>query len=204
MTINASILRKLATLQLNSDQVAGVLDIIASMSEEEEARKLAQRERTRRAREKQRNATVTLQDCDSARYDTHGGMTPVDDKSLTSEIEPQVKKDTPRAALAAVLDAERASAVIEHRSRIRKPLTGHAAKLLAGKFAQCPDPNAAADMMVGNGWQGFEPEWVNRPNARGSPAADRPLTAQQILKAQRESFRHDEPAPDRPYLIVAR
>lgn len=44
MSINASILRKLATLQLNSDQVAWVLDIIASMSEEEEARKAAQRE----------------------------------------------------------------------------------------------------------------------------------------------------------------
>jgi len=50
MSINASILRKLATLQLNSDQVSGVLDIIASMSEEEEARKAAQRERTNRRR----------------------------------------------------------------------------------------------------------------------------------------------------------
>jgi hypothetical protein len=78
-------------------------------------------------------------------------------------------KPTPRTELEAVLDASRAEAVIDHRNRIRKPLTAHAAHLLAGKFARCPDPNAAADAMIANGWQGFEPGWLDRPSARAGP-----------------------------------
>ena len=59
-----------------------------------------------------------------------------------------------------VLDASHAAAVIDHRQRIKHPLTAYAAKLLAGKFAKCPNPNAAADAMVANGWQGFEGSWM--------------------------------------------
>lgn len=73
-------------------------------------------------------------------------------------------KRSPRDELEAVLDQERAAAVIEHRRKIRKPLTSHAAKLLARKFACCPNPNAAADTMIGAGWQGFEPAWLESRN----------------------------------------
>lgn len=69
---------------------------------------------------------------------------------------------TPREALSAVLDADRVEAVLDHRRSLRKPLTAHAARLLARKFAACPDPAAAADAMIANGWQGFEPEWLDR------------------------------------------
>lgn len=79
------------------------------------------------------------------------------------------KKPTPFEELSLVLDEERARSVVDHRQRIRKPLTSQAAKLLAGKMGKCADPNAAADAMVSNGWQGFEPEWMDRVNARGSP-----------------------------------
>lgn len=84
---------------------------------------------------------------------------------------------TPLSELETVLDADRAKAVVDHRSRLRKPLTAHAAKLLAGKFANAPDPNEAADMMVANGWQGFELAWLeNRSTpqrtATGPPADD--------------------------------
>lgn len=86
----------------------------------------------------------------------------------------------PRGELLKVLDPERADAVVDHRRCIRKPLTAHAAKLLAGKFAECPDPNAAADAMISNGWQGFEPEWMERrqgtaialPTTRGRSVVD--------------------------------
>lgn len=61
-----------------------------------------------------------------------------------------------------VISEERIAAVIEHRRAIKKPLTVHAAKLLAGKFGQCADPDAAADAMVLNGWQGFDPSWLDR------------------------------------------
>lgn len=84
-------------------------------------------------------------------------------------------KPTPNAQLETALDTEHAAAVVDHRQRIRKPLTAHAAKLLAAKFRQCADPNAAADAMISHGWQGFEPEWLEnrthtaRPNGTGPP-----------------------------------
>ncbi len=109
----------------------------------------------------------------------------VEDKLLNSVIEPQeVKKEkkeaqaTPRSELERVLDPVHAQAVIDHRQRIRKGLTAHAASLLARKLERCPDPNAAADVMIEKGWQSIEAEWLNQP-ARGSP--------------QRQS--HIEPAP---------
>lgn len=80
-------------------------------------------------------------------------------------------KRTPRQELETVLDAERAGDVIEHRQRLRKPLTAKAAKLLAKQLAQCPDPNVAADLMIERGWLAVKPDWVaNADRARGSPA----------------------------------
>lgn len=137
-------------------------------------------ERVRKYREKSkakqdettRNVSVTSQETDTDAE--------ADSSSLRSE------RRTPRGELGTVLDADRANAVLEHRQRIRKPLTVHAAKLLAGKFARCPDPNAAADAMIANGWQGFEPEWLERQQSRGSPPANaRPQTAAEILRNRR-------------------
>lgn len=75
-----------------------------------------------------------------------------------------------KSELKRVLDDEHATAVIEHRRAIRKQLSVHAAKLLAKKFEAYGDPNAAADIMIGRGWQGFEAEWVGRPGAAQSYA----------------------------------
>jgi hypothetical protein len=69
-----------------------------------------------------------------------------------------------------VLDEVHVAAVIDHRQRIRKPLTAHAAHLLAIKFAACPDANAAADVMVSNGWQGFEASWMEDRGANRGQA----------------------------------
>lgn len=96
---------------------------------------------------------------------------------LTKNTTPPVP--TPEAVLAEVLDAERASAVVDHRRKLRKPLTVHAAKLLAGKFARAADPNAAAETMIVNGWQGYEVEWeANRrqPRVTGPPQGKRTIT----------------------------
>jgi hypothetical protein len=80
-------------------------------------------------------------------------------------------KPTAKLALSAVLDNDHASAVVEHRDKLRRPLTIHAAKLLASKFAKCPSPNDAADAMIANGWQGFEPDWMQtRINGHGKAA----------------------------------
>lgn len=67
-------------------------------------------------------------------------------------------------ALLTVLDEDRALAVMDHRRVSRKPLTVHAAKLLAVQFARCADPNEGADEMIMRGWQGFRPEWIRDRN----------------------------------------
>lgn len=74
---------------------------------------------------------------------------------------------TPRQWLETTVDAERAAELIKHRNRLRKPLTDYAAKLLAGKLSQCPDPNAAADLCIEKGWQSIEPGWLH-PQANRS------------------------------------
>ena len=90
----------------------------------------------------------------------------VEGSSSSTEISGKKdKKGTANAALVieleTVLDPEHAAAVIEHRQKIRHPMTVRAAKALAGKFAQCPNPNAAADTMLARGWRGIEPEWLS-------------------------------------------
>lgn len=65
------------------------------------------------------------------------------------------------------LDLARSRAVVEHRAKLKKPLTPHAAGLLAAKLARAPDPNSAADEMIANGWLGFKLEWLENRSSRG-------------------------------------
>lgn len=90
----------------------------------------------------------------------------IDITSLRSVRSPA--KPTPRHQLEEVLSPEIASAVIEHRQRLRKPLTERAAKNLAVSLAKFPDPNAAADRMIEKGWLSIDPDWAGA-SARGSP-----------------------------------
>jgi hypothetical protein len=93
---------------------------------------------------------------------------------IKPDIKPtRAKRDDVAENLTTAISPDRADAVIAHRKALRKPLTAHAAKLLAAQFAQCHDPNAAADAMIANGWQGFKPEWLERQSqGRGhSPPA---------------------------------
>ncbi len=76
-----------------------------------------------------------------------------------------------RDELVSVLDAEHAEAVIEHRKRLRAPLTAKAARQLAKELARAPDPNAAADEMLARGWRGFKAEWILGRNGHGPPLA---------------------------------
>lgn len=109
----------------------------------------------------------------------------INDLTINDSIPHSVRNSAPPARssnsvmgeLLAVLDSERARAVIEHRKAIRRPLTPHAAKLLARKLALVPNPNMAADAMIGNGWQGFEPHWMeNRNTGRGGAPPGRPAS----------------------------
>lgn len=115
-------------------------------------------------------------------------------------------KKTPRGELETVLSPERAAAVVEHRQRIGKPMTAHGAALLARQFARCPDPDTGADAMIANGWQGFQPEWMERLNARAGPAppprapSQADVFAMIARKARDDRQERDDSAGSRPAL----
>lgn len=138
-------------------------------------RRRADADRQARKRDREKSRDITLRHSDRP---LTGEGARVEDKSLTTEIEPQQEEKirapaspSPRQRLEAVLDAERADAIIEHRKRIKAPLTSHAAKLLAKELAKCPDPNAAADMILLKGWRGFDASWLGHDTRqRAGPA----------------------------------
>jgi hypothetical protein len=160
---------RLVAAGMTPDQIGLVMDMF---DERDEERKAGQRARWRKSQENKRNAHVSSREPTLANV-PRGGVTRVEDKTSNSEIEPQreEKKETPLSRLRVVLDDDHARAVIDHRQRLRKPLTEHAAKLLADKFRRCPDPNAAADAMIANGWLRVELEWLDKPPARAGPRA---------------------------------
>jgi len=92
----------------------------------------------------------------------------VEDNPSTKKISGKGRKNigaerlkTPREILLECLSPETADDVLAHRKAMRRPLTGRAAQLLAKGFLATADPNAAADMMIARGWQGFKPEWFD-------------------------------------------
>lgn len=63
-----------------------------------------------------------------------------------------------RAALCSVLPDHIADAFIDHRKAKRAKLTDHAAQLIARKLGECPDPVAAVELSIMNGWTGVFPD----------------------------------------------
>lgn len=98
--------------------------------------------------------------------------------------------------LSKVLDAEHANAVIAHRKNFKAKFSPYAARLLAKEFAKCPDPNIAADAMIRNGWQGFDPKWMDRQQIRGSspPPSKAPSQADVFAFIGRNSS--NDPGPE--------
>lgn len=96
--------------------------------------------------------------------------------SLRSDEQPTpIEKATPRSVLSAVLDKDHVDAVLDHRQRLRKPLTVRAAEIMAGHLRKIDAPNDAADYMIGKGWLTIEPDWWrNRNTPRGGLVAPRP------------------------------
>lgn len=141
-------------------------------------------DRQRRHRARQRKAPQ--QERGSEREDRNGGVTAAarpesreqiaDESSLRSDSSAPggATKNSVISVLATVLDEVRAREVTAHRNRLRKPLTIHAAKLLAGKLAEAPDPNVAADEMIARGWQSFDARWLEQTHAQRPPTARSP------------------------------
>jgi hypothetical protein len=175
--------RRLAAGGLSTEQIALVLEI---MDEEAEERRANGRARWRKHQDKKRNANVSKREPTFA-----ANSRAVEDKTSSSEIEPQDRKNTPQAALERVLDAERAAQVVAHRARLRKPLTPYAAKLLAKQIEACPIPADAADAMIANGWQGVKPEWMLPHNQRAGPRKPNIMDALNAMDAA-ENVRRTE------------
>ena len=92
----------------------------------------------------------------------------VEDNPSTIELSGKGRKNigaqrlkTPRDFLLECLLPENADGVLASRKAMHRPLTGRAAQLLAKGFLATADPNAAAEMMIARGWQGFKPEWFD-------------------------------------------
>lgn len=135
----------------------------------------AERRRAKdRERKRLRNSAESVESADVVSPKKETSPTPPKEKTTPSVSEDKSSSITPRAALETVLDTERAAAVLDHRKRIGKPLTAYAAKTLAAKLAQWPDPNFAADEMISNGWQGFKPEWLEKRTAPQNQATAPP------------------------------
>jgi hypothetical protein len=170
MSASADLVRELRTRGVNAEIL---LDAVLAAEEERLAKGRARAAKYRNNKRHRHVSHVTNVTPPSPETKA---PTPLKTQPLSPKENPPYggQKKTPeptcRSELEAVLDPEHAAAVLDHRQRIRRPLTPHAAKLLAGKFAQCPEPNRAADEMIAQGWQGFDPQWLNG-SSRGPPSS---------------------------------
>lgn len=166
------------------------LEAVVLAHEADEAARLSSKrakdaERQRKSR-MSRSVTVTARDSHghgvTASREIENAPThaePEPNKTTSSPVQKDILTDIPKvpvakpksadamcvAELGKVLDPEHARAVVEHRNRMRKPMTAHAAGLLAKRLSSAPDPNAAADEMIERGWQGWRPEWGQNSQA---------------------------------------
>ena len=106
-------------------------------------------------------------------------------------IDKSIPKKYPRDALIPVLGDDLASAVVEHRQRIRKPLTVRAAEMLARRFEKYHDPPAGAEMMLARGWQGFEAQWMENDRRKGNTPNDRSDRKTEMARRQDDRSKAD-------------
>lgn len=93
----------------------------------------------------------------------------------------------PLDALAPVLGAELGQAVVEHRQKLRAPLTLRAAQQLAKRLQTFPDPKAAAEKMLEKGWRSIELDWLNGKGSVVPFKASGPKKTWAEIKAEKEA-----------------
>ena len=145
-----SIVSEITKMGLQVEQQILLTELVLTMAAMPRPRTDAERAKTYRERHKP---------CDES--DESDDAVLLEVNSLDSK-----KDNTPRHALCDVLDDDHASALIDHRKKLRKPLTRHAATLLAKKFSLVPNPNQVVDLMIERGWTGFELSWLENQSAR--------------------------------------
>ena len=121
-------------------------------------------DRVRAFRERQRAAETQRGDHETQR---NADETQCNAPEEIREEEKRKKdKGSPAAELELVVSPETASAIVEHRQRMKAPLTARAAKALGNKLKAWPNPEEAAAAMLSRGWRGFEPDWMPKQPER--------------------------------------
>lgn len=178
----STIMRAMAACGCSPEQMASVARTIeADEKKVTDKRREAARDRKQRQRSKSNDGHAVSRNVTRDRRDISLAplppLPPVDKESppippkeinpplspqpRATPEEPSSRKSTPAEELNRVLDEEHATGVIEHLKSLKRPLTPYRAQYLARQFEQTPDPNAAADMMIGRGWQGFDCRWTS-------------------------------------------
>lgn len=177
MSVAASI-RDMMAAGFTLEQALTAVEIMeANAPAQSEAHRTARQERNRRYYVSKR-LKASYSDGSDANSDGEPSLKDVVPNLVTVQVNqnpsppivpPSRKKSAAEtiSAFDGVLSADRARAVVEHRLKLRKPMTPHAAGLLAKSLSQAPDPNAAADEMIERGWLGWKPDWGQ--GGRGPP-----------------------------------
>lgn len=162
MPVSATTLQKLIDAGITGQNL---VDIVASIDADHAVAQPKQRssQALRQERYRQRKASQNVTR-DVTKRD--GALFLEEDLTESKkEIEDTV---TPRQELETVLDAKHAGWVIDHRKRLRKPLSARAAHQLAAKLKLFTDPNAAADVMIEKGWSSIEVDWLSKSGTNGA------------------------------------
>lgn len=186
MAIPTEVIMRMATLGLDEAQAQAVADMLTAVEIATKAAADAMiehgrskvRERVQRWRDNhQSNVTERYV---ASRNGSREGVR-VEDKTLTSEIEPQEesKKEARaardvsefRAALSPDLDAERLDALVKHRRSKRGQLTALSAKLFRRDAAECGMAlSEAVDTCISRNWITVKPEYFGSRQRAGPPA----------------------------------
>lgn len=174
----AALIRRMAELGTPAEAIAIAVEAIEAEQAKDAARRAKRAEQKASERAAKRDVARLSRDCRATVCDPSPEVSlPPAPPSLpdppTKKTPKGVQKGSPSEILGRVLRPEVAAAVIDHRRKLRKPLTDLAAERLASQFAKMADPNDAAGMMVERGWQAFDPEWApSKPQATKTGAAD--------------------------------
>ncbi len=210
MSLSAAVIRELIAAGLSGEALADACERIEASSPAQEVGPLrtARQERNHRYYVSKR-LKASYSDVSDANSDANSDAEPSlkdvvpnlvtvqVNQNPSPPIAPPSRKNAAAETISAfdgVLSADRAKAVVEHRAKLRKPMTPHAAGLLAKSLSKSPNPNAAADEMIERGWQVWKPEWSQGPPSR---QAKNPRSLTDAL----DRMFNDDPAPDYPRLV---
>jgi len=205
MSLSAAVIRELIAAGLSGEALADACERIEARSPAADGGGRTSRQDRNRRYYVSKRLKASYSDVSDANSDAEPSLKDPVPNLVTVEVNqnpsppivPPSRKNSAAETISAfdgVLSADRARAVVEHRAKLRKPMTPHAAGLLAKSLSKSPNPNAAADEMIERGWQVWKPEWSQGPPSR---QAKNPRSLTDAL----DRMFNDDPAPDYPRLV---